>query len=356
MSTSTNTEFSKYNSIEKFKTNNSKQIKAIKAHITNETEFFALEKIHGCNFSITLYKDDTGVITYKWGKRNSYLSENEEQTFYSAHYVIDKYSNACVNLFKDYISKNQNTEKLVIYGELFGGNYNHKDVENNTSYKMVQKEIQYTPYIEWIVFDIISFEDNDPQVLKYTDVIELCVQFNIPVIKPFAIGTFDEMIEINPTFNTMIPELFGLPKIEPNIAEGFIVRPNVNIIMRNGKRLILKIKNTKFLEQNNNIQSVSDTTDYSNIEEVVNSYITKNRCVATVSKFGPDENIGVLINFYLTDICDDIEKDFPELYEIVKKILIPTSKNDKKNKNFKKIKNSVYEKINTAFTDYFSSI
>lgn len=49
----------------------------------------------------------------------------------------------------------------------------------------------------------------------------------------------------------MIPEILGLPKLEKNLIEGMVIRPNRSVRNKNGDRVIIKKKNQDFLEKVN---------------------------------------------------------------------------------------------------------
>jgi hypothetical protein len=57
------------------------------------------------------------------------------------------------------------------------------------------------------------------------------------------------MIQIDSVFDSTIPELLGLQRLEKNITEGLVLRPNVNVSNSFGERVILKKKNQEFLEK-----------------------------------------------------------------------------------------------------------
>lgn len=48
---------------------------------------------------------------------------------------------------------------------------------------------------------------------------------------------------MNTVIDSTIPELLGLPKMEKNIIEGMVIRPNKNIRLQTEQRAIIKKKN-----------------------------------------------------------------------------------------------------------------
>lgn len=51
---------------------------------------------------------------------------------------------------------------------------------------------------------------------------------------------------MNTKIDSTVPELLGLEKIEKNIIEGMVIRPNSNIYFPERDRVILKKKNAEF--------------------------------------------------------------------------------------------------------------
>ena len=64
---------------------------------------------------------------------------------------------------------------------------------------------------------------------------------SIPI---YARGTFNEIYEIETKIDSTIPQLLGLNKIEKNIIEGMVLRPNTSVnSQKYNERIILKKKN-----------------------------------------------------------------------------------------------------------------
>ncbi len=55
----------------------------------------------------------------------------------------------------------------------------------------------------------------------------------IKTIPIYAKGTFDEMFKINTKIDSTIPELLGLEKVEKNMIEGMVLRPNKTLYFGN---------------------------------------------------------------------------------------------------------------------------
>ncbi len=65
----------------------------------------------------------------------------------------------------------------------------------------------------------------------------------IPSVPVYAKGSFEEVFNIDTVIDSTIPELLGYPKLEKNITEGMVIRPNRNLSLPSGERVIIKKKN-----------------------------------------------------------------------------------------------------------------
>jgi Rnl2 family RNA ligase len=253
--------FKRYHSIENSYLE--KNLQYINACIPSTTQWVALEKVHGCNFSATSNGDSV-----KWGSRSAYLGDSALQSFHNADQVRDKYTAKINHLFDALQTQDSRIAYIRVFGELYGGKY--PGMKN--LYKAVQKEVCYTPAIDFIVFDIQclylapspsgegdGYEDpdnldRDISGAVYThyykdalDVISLCHGVGIPTLEVQSSGTLQDLLALNPTFTTTLPALFGLPTIAGNNAEGYVLKP-VTYHRASKSRVILKHKNPAFRE------------------------------------------------------------------------------------------------------------
>jgi len=51
------------------------------------------------------------------------------------------------------------------------------------------------------------------------------------------------MLGINTKIDSTIPQLLGFEKVNDNIIEGFVIRPNHSLKFKNNDRVMLKKKN-----------------------------------------------------------------------------------------------------------------
>ena len=329
------------------------------------------EKIHGGNLAMYI---DTKTHNVSFSTRDEELDNNDK--FYNFKSVIENINpdieKLCENLknaFKEYGNRIiEDYHTIAIYGELFGGVYNHPDVQRNTKAQKVQKGIYYTPNNYWLVFDIILLrkltideidkitikkqyweymkeKEVDPvrlenienninslrsflqkpyrYVLNYFKVKEILKDTNLQM--PPTIGIYDsldECLAIDNKFESKVYELFNLPKIENNYAEGLVIKPVDYLTFPNNDRVILKSKPKKFSEKISsiNIKKEKENTELDQVTvdliKYAYQYINENRLNAVISKLkGPftDKDFGKILGLFCKDINDDLEKDYPDL-------------------------------------------
>lgn len=298
-------EFKKYTSIEN--TYRNSEINYIQSNALDRGEFIVEEKVHGAQFS---FRYDGKEI--KCARRTAFLEENEN--FYKWKTVLEEERPHIEALYEMLVDKYDNLY-ITIHGELFGGGYNHPNVEKYQGSKRVQGEIEYCPNNRFYAFDLMI---NDMYCINIEDVKVLFEKAGFFYAKTLFKGTFAEVLAYPNKFQTKIPEWLGLPPIENNICEGVVIKPNVNTFYANGSRLVLKNKNEKFTEKN----KVKKTKVVVNLSEeglsyldIAMSYVTENRLRNVLSKIGEvtQQDFGKIKGLFTQDIMLDFEKENPEI-------------------------------------------
>jgi Rnl2 family RNA ligase len=280
--------------------------------------FIVQEKVHGANFSF--FTDGKEI---KIAKRTAFIEKDEK--FYNAHQMLERYRKNVIDLFEKVKIIHPDLETVVIYGELFGGGYKHKEVESVKDAIKVQKGVEYAPYNEFYGFDIklngTTYLDTDlvNQIFEETGFFYAKILFQ---------GTLDEALKFPNVFDSKIPAWLGLPEIENNICEGTIVKTLKTKYFGNGSRVILKNKNEKWTEKSKMVRKdrpiqkeVRFTENAQNIWEEIQKYATANRLNNVMSKIGEFEPkmIGKVIGLFSQDILGDFEKDFPKVFTTIEK-------------------------------------
>lgn len=268
------------------------------SHLYTDENFkwVAMEKIHGCNFS--LITNGIDVIT---GRRNGILLPDDN--FNNHNEIKNKYSSSAISIF-NYIKEtiNPSISQIQIYGELFGGSYNNI---TSKTHKMIQGGMNYHPEHEFMFFDVRIFEDEKTSYLDKAVLIEMVKTIDLkfklaPIIK---IDNLTEIMKLNPKIETLVPAEYGLPHMDNNFGEGFVVHP---LYERNTThRTIFKFKNPNFAEITKGTKTITKGEKYSDI--VKNKFVNKNRYDNVVSKMldteKTEENI---INKMIEDVEQEI--------------------------------------------------
>ena len=284
-------------------------------------EWIATEKIHGANFSIYVSeKEGEGEgereMVIRYGKRNSFLDKNE--AFFNYQQVVKKYQESFTKIF--HLVKSSVAENVVvqIIGEIFGGVYDHPDVKPH-SCKHVQKGVSYIPFVDIMIFDIYYYRESERyrQVMNYDEMMRIVHSTDLRVPPVVCRGSFEEVFQTSEVFQTMIPPIYGLPKISNNFAEGFVFRPVETTRNRFGRIHIYKKKNAKFNERPNpkkkapNPEEMNKKKMIQHMKETIQTYVNMNRIESAVSKIGEmtSENKKLIVDEIVRDVLKDLTED-----------------------------------------------
>lgn len=309
--------FKTYNAIEN--AYQARVIEQIRMQGFGDEVFIVQEKVHGANFSF--FTDGKEI---KIAKRTAFIEKDEK--FFNAHQVLERYRNNVIEVFQKVKTIHPDVETVVIYGELFGGGYQHKEVESVKDAVKVQKGIEYAPHNEFYAFDIklngITYLDTDVvnQIFEETGFFYARILFQ---------GTLEDALRFPNVFNSYIPAWLGLPELENNRCEGTIVKTLKTKYFGNGARIILKNKNEKWVEKAKMVKKQAKTVQKQvhfsekalEIWEEIQKYATANRLNNVVSKIGEFEPkmIGKVIGLFAQDILEDFQKDFPAAFATIEK-------------------------------------
>lgn len=268
-------------------------------------EFAIMEKVHGANASFWYDGNEMKIA-----RRKDFLTDKEIKSDWKGNeWNIKKKIKLLYNLIEN---DNPDLQKLVVFGERFGGNYPHPDVPKIQGMGMIQAGVFYSPDIHFYGFDIKVNE-------KFLSIEKANFYFdkvNIHRQKIMFVGTLDKCLEFSPIFSTRIPEYFDLPYIDGNEAEGIVIRSLEEMCYRHN-RMILKNKNPKFIEREQRSKKpkkIIELSDYfQNIIENLSMYVNINRLNNVLSKLGTltNKDFGKLMKEMIEDVKEDFEKDYP---------------------------------------------
>ena len=320
--------FKKYSSIEN--SYRLKEIERIKAHAFNQKDirYVVQEKVHGANFSF--WTDGNEV---RCAKRTAFLDASD--SFYNFQKVLARYYSKILESFKISEAK----EQLVLYGELFGGNYPHKDVEPVKEQKTIQKGVFYNPDVDFYVYDAAI----DGKLVDQYTLYILTAEIGLGLFAHDLSGksesfSFEEALEFDPVFESGIYKFYDLPKLENNMAEGVVIKPFKPLFYPNGERVILKNKNPKFGEKVHQDKKPKPTINLSEegnlLMDDLMSYLNENRLRNVLSKIGQvtQKDFGKIMREFTSDAMDDFDKEnkasFDSLAKEERKVLTKTLSNE----------------------------
>jgi Rnl2 family RNA ligase len=221
-----------------------------------------------------------------------------------------------------------NLVKLQVYGELFGGMYPHKNVEKVPNVGKIQNGIYYHPDIQFMIFDATytTTQESSPRYFDYDVLINYLVTVQLKFCPILKRGKLDDLLKLDPYFQTTIPDLFGLPKIENNFAEGYVIKPTKTIYLPQGSRLSLKLKRDSLAEIDNR-EIAKNSTKNKDIKTLIFSYLNENRLSSVKSKLTDQERKDKLfvINKLVEDAWIDINKDHTIEFDVPKLSLVMKS-------------------------------
>lgn len=288
--------FKKYNSIEN--SYRQKFLNYIVEQGKADGEWTVSEKIHGANFSFVV-----GEQGMKFAKKTAFIESDED--FFNYELVVEKYSSNVKALFEYIKTIKEDVEQITVFGELFGGSYPHPDVENNNKISAVQKEVHYSPVIDFYAFDIFI---NGETYLNQDEADELFDKFDFFYAKSLFRGTLQECLDFEKEYVTTIPTRLGLPTIEGNIGEGNVIKPIEPRFLWSGSRVVVKNKSPK-VKQEIKLTEAGET-----MLEEMSCLVTENRLKNVLSHIGEvkQSDFGKVMGLLNKDVIDDFMKDFKE--------------------------------------------
>lgn len=309
-------EFKKYNSIENhYREEWINRIKVQRPDLA-KGKWAITEKVHGTNVQFGFDGE------YTVGKRTGFIEEGER--FYNIQKFAEYYKGPIKAIYEE-CKKRYNCNSIIVFGELFGGSYPHKEVEKDNTAQKVQKGVYYCPMNEIMFFDIYM-DDRYLPVKEFEDVmdtvknkgyIELIYQHSI------LVDGIDNAVKYPNDEPSQMYKIWGLPELEDNIREGIVIKPYEQDAFIGQSRVIIKSKNDRFSEKTH------EKVDKPKVEvpefvqkcmEEISQYINENRVNNVISHIGEvtEKDIGKIIGLTSKDVLEDYNKDYNTLKEMEK--------------------------------------
>lgn len=257
----------------------------------------ATEKIHGANLGVAT--DGTSV---RIGKRKAFLADDEP--FFGWQLLRGELARAAKA-----IHRAVGGGEVWLYGELFGGAYPHPDVVPLRGQSAVQTGIWYAPDVRFALFDVLV----DDTFLAHGEVEKLAAEHGLFVVPRLARGPRAELEALPVRFPSRVARLLGLPHLETNVAEGFVLKPDVRA--RADERVVSKWKipeldDARFDESMPFEPSV--TLDVTALARFADRMVNPARIASARSKVGMDP--AAIASEVVLDVLVDLEATFPRAF------------------------------------------
>lgn len=173
----------------------------------------ATEKIHGAQLVVGANARGARV-----GKRRAWLEPDE--VFFGWQLLRADLESAAQK-----IRGMLKASTVWLYGELFGGGY--AGVMEAPGASPVQTGIWYSPSIEFALFDVLVEDEGEGYFLTPLEVEHFASLGGLMSVPILARGPRAAILDrLTVRYQTHVPAYFGLPDMEGNFAEGFVLKPN----------------------------------------------------------------------------------------------------------------------------------
>lgn len=174
----------------------------------------ATEKVHGAHVQVAC--DGSRVFV---GKRKAWLAP--EEPFFGVQLLRPALEEAA-RVVADHLDA-----PVRLYGELCGGGYPHEAVTPIPGLSPVQTGVWYCPQLVFVLFDVLV-ERGEGTFLAWAAVEALAEASGVPCAPRLGRGPRSELERLPVRYPTRAPATLGLPSIVDNVAEGFVLRPDVS--------------------------------------------------------------------------------------------------------------------------------
>lgn len=247
-------------------------------------EFYATEKIHGSNMSITMTKDGQ----FKVASRSQYIYDGD---LYNK--IINSVSKETLDILKDIFNEIPNITHIQLFGEVYGAGV------QKMQYEECLKNIQNSRF-----FDIFLFKE-DEILIPGLDFLQKHFPEHL-LVPMFMKGTLKDLIS---------QELPKESKLGGN-QEGLVYKPlfpyTMSILSDNRFYPVIKHKHEEFGEVKQKIKTPKVILARElELDEDINRYFTRNRLLNVLSK-GIElsmQNIKHILPVYLKDVKEEYLKE-----------------------------------------------
>lgn len=208
-------------------------------------EWTATEKVHGAHFALVC---DPAAGVHP-AKRREVLADEALDEFFGVSRLWPTLSVAAARCAAALRPTWGADVVVTLYGELAGGHYPHPDVPRADAAQPVQTGVWYSPDLFWLMFDVLVEVDGHRAWLGDRAMRQAAQSAGLTCVPLIARGPLDRVHGLPVMFPTNVPSLFGMPELEGNHAEGYVLKPaDAWQETVSGARPILKVKQKAFAE------------------------------------------------------------------------------------------------------------
>lgn len=259
----------------------------------------ATEKIHGAQLVVAT---DGEVVHI--GKRKAWLREDEP--FFGWQMLRNELSARVQEVYRALGGMGS----VFLYGELFGGSYPHEDVPVLPGIGAVQTGIWYAPDLRYAVFDILRVHDGEAVFMAHRELETLAEQVGLMTPPRLGVGTRQELQRLPVRYDSKVAGMLGLPKLAGNVAEGFVLKPDVALAASG--RPVVKFKIPDFDDCRFDESRPFDADAHLPVDgllEWAKAMVNPMRVASARSKVGQEPE--AVVDEIVLDVWVDLESIFP---------------------------------------------
>ncbi|MFK7823418.1 MAG: RNA ligase family protein [Oligoflexales bacterium] len=274
---------------------------------TKGGKWIAQEKIHGAHLVVGV--DPNEVVI---GKRKIWLSNDD--VFFGWQLLRSRLTEIARSFFN---SCYREIKSMYLYGEIFGGSYNHTEVYPVPGISPIQTGTNYCPELNWAVFDVaICTSNNEVFFCPFHWLDKTAKNFEVMQPPLLGTGTKSELQNLPSRYLSKVAKVLGLPEIKNNFAEGFVLK-QADEVSFHGRQAI-KHKIPEFSDSIYNQSIAFNPNQVLSVEQIckhIPQLATPIRINSARSKVG-EKKIDIFAESIL-DIMTDLEEVFPQSFATI---------------------------------------
>jgi Rnl2 family RNA ligase len=273
------------------------------------------DEIYRCNFQ---FKLDPSTKVVRAFRRNGELKPKEP--FHDWQNILERLRPALMKLLYYFPAE------ISVFGELIGGHYPGFPKTKSP----IQKHVYYCPDHEFVVFDIFDYASG--RFLDFDDMYVLCEKAKMKVIRPWfpRSKTIDEiMLFDHGNEQTRVPaELFDLRPVPNNFIEGWVIRPEQELLNGRGERIMFKRRTQRFIkrgtstewtDQNKKLLDEENADILSKIPEMLTLSLWEN---AKSKELENEQSVPKFIDLIYQDVVEELQiNPTPDVRKAIRKMV-----------------------------------